>query len=97
VRRYHKHGPKFIAYPKLDVKRLEVILFSDASLGNLDDKVKSCMGYIVFVSDKARCAAVTWNSKKIDRVCTSTLEAETYGSFSLKLPKILKEMKFLRV
>ena len=85
VRRYHNHGPKFIVYPKLDVLKLEVILFSDASLGNLEEKVKSCMGYIVFVTDGTRCAPVSWNSKKIDRVCSSTLEAESYAlNYGLK-------------
>ena len=69
-------GPICIVFPKLNSKQLRLVMYSDASLGNLEDKVKSCKAYILFLADDECCAAVSWNCKKIDRVCTSTLEAE---------------------
>ena len=69
-------GPECIAFPKLELTQLRLICYSDASLGNLDEGVKSCKAYILFLADDSKCAALSWNCKNIDRVCDNTLEAE---------------------
>ena len=74
--RKKNHGPSFIIYPKLDASELKVIVYTDASHGSLDDGMKSCQGYIVFLADSTRCAALDWGCKKIDKTCNSVLEAE---------------------
>ena len=72
-----KIGPAFITFPKLVVSALEIIVYSDAALGNLDGGIHSCKAFIIFASDGQRCCPLNWSTKKIDRVCTNTLEAET--------------------
>ena len=69
-------GPEKVMFPKLQLKDLRLICYTDASMGNLDEGVKSCKAYLIFLGDGERCAALSWNSKKIDRVCDNTLEAE---------------------
>ena len=76
AKRVHKSQVN-ILFPRLDIKKLRMLVYSDASLGNLDDKLKSCKAYIVFLADDTRACPLTWNCKKIDRVCSDTLEAET--------------------
>lgn len=76
VKRVKKRGTS-ILFPKLDLNKLKIIVFSDASLGNLEEKVRSCKAFIVLISDGKRCFPVKWNCKKIDRVCCDTLESET--------------------
>ena len=70
---------KRIRFPKLDLKQgqLKIVVYSDASFGNLDNKVNSSRGYIIFLySDKKACC-LTWAANKIKRVVSSTLESET--------------------
>ena len=58
-----------------DVKRAELIPFSDASLGNF--KV-SQSGHITFLVGKnGNYSPISWQSKKIQHVVESTLGAET--------------------
>ena len=79
VLRKMSKGPKHIQFPRLDVSKLEVLVYTDAAFGNLDEKVRSSKAFIVFISDGERVCAVDWNTKKIDKVCTAANEAETYA------------------
>lgn len=55
---------------------LKLLVFSDASLGNLPDG-GSQGGYLVFlVGDNGKFSLVSWQSKKVRRVVRSTLAAE---------------------
>lgn len=65
-----------VQYPKLK-NELVIVGFCDAALHNMDDKVSSGGGYIIFIADKElRSAPVSWTSTKIKRVVRSSLAAE---------------------
>ena len=65
-----------LKYPRLDLSQSSVVVYSDASYGNLPDG-SSQGGYIVFLRDnKGRCAPLAWSSSKIKRIVRSTLAAE---------------------
>ncbi len=92
-----ERGPAKIVFPKLRLANLRLICYTDASLGNLDMGVKSCKAYIIFLADEENCAALAWNSKKIDRVCDNTLEAEAralkFGmTYAMAIGYTLKEL-----
>ena len=56
---------------------LQLIAYCDASYGNLPDG-GSQGGHIVFLTDASMSAApLAWRSRKLRRVCRSTLTAET--------------------
>ncbi len=66
-----------LCFPKLDKDTLSLVLFTDASLGNLPGS-NSCGGFILFMVDKnSKCSPLAWHSGKLKRVATSTLAAET--------------------
>ena len=56
---------------------LKLVVFSDASFGNIDDKVNSSRGYVVFLHSGTKASVLTCASNKIRRVVSSTLENET--------------------
>ena len=65
-----------IKFPMLDLSSCSVVIYSDASYGNLPDG-SSQGGYIVFLCDeKGVCVPITWSSTKIRRIVRSTLAAE---------------------
>ena len=65
-----------LKYPHLDLSQSSVVVYSDASYGNLPDG-SSQGGYVVFLRDKrGRCAPLAWSSAKIKRIVRSTLAAE---------------------
>ena len=84
---------------KLD-SNIRIILFSDASFANLPDRVSSSLGYIIFIVDcEDRCAAISWKSNKIKRICRSTLAAETMALIEgleecLYLKSVMEELGF---
>ena len=68
----------FIQFPGLDKTKLTVVVFTDASLGNINKGTGSTGAHIVWLMDNSgRCCPVTWNAHKIKRVIRSTLAAET--------------------
>ena len=68
----------FISFPGLDKTKLTVVVFTDASLGNINEGTGSTGAHIVWLMDNSgRCCPVTWNAHKIKRVVRSTLAAET--------------------
>ena len=69
-------NPVMVQYPKLR-NELIIVGFCDAALHNMDDRVSSGGGYIIFLADKGlRSAPVSWTSTKIKRVVRSSLAAE---------------------
>lgn len=69
-----------IRIPDLDdFKDLEIWSFSDASLGNIDDKSGSVGAYVIFMANRTtgKAAPIAWKASKTKRVATATLEAET--------------------
>ena len=75
------YGPQEIKYTEMDIDQgeLQVIFYSDASLGNLPNKIDSGRGYLVFISDGRKTSLVAWSSNKIKRVVHSVFGAETLG------------------
>lgn len=60
-----------------DDESLKLVVYSDASLGNMSDG-GSQGGYVVMlVGDNRRFSPIAWQSKKIRRVVRSTIAAET--------------------
>lgn len=75
--RYIKSTPTHIHIPKMkNLESLYLIVFADASMGNLPCK-GSQGGQVVFLTDGQNVCPISWHSKKIRRVVKSTLAAET--------------------
>ena len=71
---------KCIRYPRTNLKgNIKIVVYSDASFGNLDDKINSARGYLIFLHSDDKAGILTWNTNKITRVVASTLESETLG------------------
>lgn len=69
---------KKIRFPKLNLKDgVKIVVHSDASFGNLDNKVNSGRGYIIFLCSGSYACVLAWASNKVRRVVNSTLESET--------------------
>ena len=65
-----------IKFPDLDLSTIKVVIYSDASYGNLPDG-SSQGGHIIFLCDtEGKCAPITWSSTKIKRIARSTLATE---------------------
>merc|ERR1712237_114608 len=63
----------FIRYNKL-FGSLSVLLFTDAAHANLEDKISSTSGLLVFIADEyGIISPLSWRSNKIRRAVRSTL------------------------
>ena len=63
-----------------DIENLCIVCFADASFGNLPTGA-SQGAYIIFLVDKTgRANLISWQSRKLKRVCTSTLSAEALAA-----------------
>ena len=77
--KFMKNNPLTLKFPRIDLSSASVVIFCDASFANLRDG-SSQGGHIVFVVDRSgKCSPLTWQSKKIKRVCKSTLAAESWS------------------
>ena len=66
-----------VMFPCLgDPEGWQLVVYTDASFGNLSHGVDSYGGVIVFLVANGRCGAVVWRSGKIKRVVKSTMAAE---------------------
>ena len=64
--------------PRLNPDSLQMIVYTDASFGNLDNGSGSMGGHIVFLTDTSgQCCTIDWKSRKIKRIVRSTLASET--------------------
>ena len=76
---------------------ISLVCYSDASFGNLVSG-HSQGAYVVFIVDKyGRANVLSWQSRKIKRVCNSTISAECLAAVeavnaSIYLKTLVKEM-----
>ena len=96
--KYMKTNSLTLRFSKVQLTTSNIVVFCDASFGNLKDG-SSQGGHIVFiVSRDGSSCPLTWQSRKIRRVCKSTLGAESWAmveaieSAELLITQ-LKEMK----
>ena len=83
---------KCLRFPKLNLKEpLTLVVYSDASFANLDNKVNSGRGYVIFLVSEENACVLTWNSNKVSRVVSSVLESET-----LALRDAMRHAEWLR-
>lgn len=88
-----KEEPTNLTLPDIgDINDWILVGVSDASNKTVN-QVFACGGFVIMLVNKhtSRAAVLTWSSKKIDRVCTSSLAAET-----LSLQKLLGNMFYVR-
>lgn len=72
-----KSTPVKITYKPLRLDRLKIYVYSDASHKIRSQEI-SQGGFVIFIADDSgTCNIVKWQSKKLSRVCVSTLGAET--------------------
>ena len=77
--RFMKRNPLSLKFPKIQFNGAFIIVFSDASFGNLPDG-SSQGGHIIFMAEKSgKSCPLTWQSRKIRKVCKSTLGAESWA------------------
>lgn len=74
--RHIKDTQSSILFPKLNMKKCYMEVYSDASFANLSDG-GSQGGHIVFLTDGIRSCPLVWRSCKVRRVVKSTIAAET--------------------
>ena len=69
----------FMTFPRLtSLEDLKIVVFTDASLGNINNGAGSTGAFIVWLMDNTgQCCPIAWNAHKIKRVVRSTLAAET--------------------
>ena len=73
-----KRSKTVLVYPRLgSFNQFQLKVFSDASWGNLPDKVSSARGHLVFLSVGENVCPLPWISNKVRRKVSSTLSAET--------------------
>ena len=68
------------SFPNLSSKTSDwkIVVFTDASLCNINDGTGSTAGYIVWLVDhQGKCCPLSWHACKIKRVVRSTIAAET--------------------
>ena len=77
-----KINPYWIKFSKIPGSKWFVTVFVDASLKGLPDSIESAFGFIIMISagykpgERRKACVVTWKSGKVNRVVTSTYEAE---------------------
>ena len=75
-----KNNKFALKYSSLNLDSAKIVVFCDASYGNLADG-SSQGGHIVFMSDETgTCSPINWSSRKLKRVVRSTLAAETLAA-----------------
>ena len=58
-------------------EELKLLLFTDASFGNLQDKIRSTEGRIIFLRVGEYTYPLSWKARKLEKVCLSVKSAET--------------------
>ena len=67
-----------VVFPRLEKNSLRIVVYTDASYGNLNNGVDSMGANVVFLADKhGYCLPLDWAASKVKRVVNSTLAAET--------------------
>ena len=68
--------PVCLYFPKMDLDNLSISVYGDASHGNLNNGGSQC-GIFTEINSGSQSCPIEWHSKRIRRVATSTLAAET--------------------
>ena len=77
--KFIQKNPLSVKFRKISLSKTVLVVFCDASFGNLRDS-SSQGGFIIFlVSMSGKCCPITWQSRKIRRICKSTLAAESWA------------------
>ena len=63
----------------MDPNNSMLVVFCDAAFANLKDGSSQCGFIILIVSKTGKCCTLSWQSRKIKRVCKSTLAAESWA------------------
>ena len=77
-----KSNPYWVKYTKIPGGKWFISVFVDASLKGLPESIESAFGFIILVSggyqpgERKKACVITWKSGKINRIVTSTYEAE---------------------
>lgn len=74
-----KDVQSYMIFPCLsqELSDLKIIVFTDASLGNINDGTGSIGAYVVWLADRTGlCCPLAWHANKIKRVVRSTIAAE---------------------
>ena len=68
----------YMTFPEMDkMKELKMVVFTDASLGNINERTGGTGAFIIWVMNKTgNCCPIAWNAHTIKRVVRSTLAAE---------------------
>ena len=67
----------FLFFPRLNKVELKIVVYTDASLGNINGGTGSTGALIVWLMDNTgQCCPIAWNAHKIKRIVRSTLAAE---------------------
>ena len=77
--RFVKKNPLTIRFSKLDPNNSMLVVFCDAAFANLKDGSSQCGFIILIMSKTGKCCTLSWQSRKIKRVCKSTLAAESWA------------------
>ncbi|KAL5272502.1 hypothetical protein ACHWQZ_G000641 [Mnemiopsis leidyi] len=92
-------GPERVCYRKLDIDKgnLQILCFSDASLGNLSKN--SARGFLIFLTDGIASNLIAWSSGKVKRVVHSIFAAETLSctdgtAAAIMIRQLLSEILF---
>ena len=74
-----KDFTSYMLFPCLnqELSDLKIMIFTDASMGNINDGTGSTGAYIVWLADgTGLCCPLAWHASKIKRVVRSTIAAE---------------------
>ena len=68
-----------LKFHRLDFKNIKILMFADASLGNLPDETSSARGHVVLIwcSTMKKVNVISWQCNKVRRVCHATFDSET--------------------
>ena len=70
-----------LVFPPIDFKTASLACFTDASFGNHPDG-SSVGGFFVFAVESKKMSLLSWSSRKLKRVASSTVTAETLALIS---------------
>lgn len=94
-------GPSHVSYRKLDMEHgdIQLLCFSDASLGNLSETKSSVGGYLIFLTDGSAANLIAWSATKVKRVVHSIFAAETLAcvdgtAMAIYIRQLLSEILF---
>ena len=76
-----QEGPQLLNFKAMNLEKdqISIVFFSDASLGNMPNKLDSARGFFIFLSNGNVFNPISWGSSKIKRVVHSIMTGETFA------------------